>query len=192
MMNKNYKLLTKYGFAAFILLATTVFGLSCVGDNPPQAPFGSTVSIINPPNDISIPQDAITLQIIEALVTGPDGEPLNGVLVEWRLFGTNINDFLFDTDGDGVPDVGGLQMINNGACGQPLKCSQILVTELLGNPAFRDAFVNTPYINITNDFGISEISMLISGEVSFSPTTLEISLLNGSTDSVQISLNTGG
>jgi len=188
-MNKNYKLLTKYGFAAFILLVTTVFGLSCVGGNPPQAPFGSGVSIINPPNDISIPQDAITLQIIEALVTGPNGQPLNGVLVEWRLFGTNINDFLFDTDGDGVPDVGGLQIIDNEACGFPLKCSQILVTELLGNPEFRDAFVNTPFINITNDFGISEISMLISGEVSFSPTTLEISLLNGTTASIQITLN---
>jgi len=188
-MNKNYKLLTKYGFAALMLLATTVFGLSCVGDNPPQAPFGSNVSIINPPNDISIAQDAITLTIIEALVTGPDGQPLNGVLVEWRLFGTNINDLLFDTDGDGVPDVGGLQIINNGACGLPLKCSQILVTELLGNPAFRDAFVNTPFINITNDFGISEISMLISGEVVFDPTTLEISLLNGTTDSIQISIN---
>lgn len=191
-MNKYYKLLTKYGFAAFILLATTVFGLSCVGDNPPQAPFGSGVTIVNPPNDINISQESITIQIIEALVTGPDGQPLNGVLVEWRLFGTNINDLLFDTDGDGVPDVGGLQIINNGACGLPLKCSQILVTELLGNPAFRDAFVNTPYINITNDFGISEISMLISGEVVFDPTTLEISLLNGTTDSIQISINTGG
>lgn len=188
-MNKNYQLLTKYGFAAFILLATTVFGLSCVGDNPPQAPFGSDVQIVNPPGDINISQESITLQIIEALVTDPEGQPLNGVLVEWRLFGTNINDFLFDTDGDGVPDVGGLQIINNGACGLPLKCSQISVTELLGNPAFRDAFVNTPYINITNDFGISEISMLISGEVVFDPTTLEISLLNGTTDSVQISLN---
>ena len=190
-MNNYCKLFITHGFTVFILIATTVFGLGC-GENPPQAPFGSTVSIINPPNDISISQKSITLQIIEALVTDPEGQPLNGVLVEWRLFGTNINDFLFDTDGDGVPDVGGLQIIDNEACGPPLKCSQILVTELLGNPAFRDAFVNTPYINITNDFGISEISMLISGEVAFDPTTLEISLLNGTTDSVQITLNTGG
>ncbi|MCH6574719.1 MAG: hypothetical protein IH795_05875, partial [Bacteroidetes bacterium] len=62
MMNKYYKLLTKYGFAALILIATTVFGLGCV-ENPPQAPFGSNVSIINPPNDISISQESITLQI---------------------------------------------------------------------------------------------------------------------------------
>ncbi len=190
-MNRYYKLFTKYGFTVFILIATTVFGLGC-GDNPPQAPFGSGVAIINPPNDINIPQESITLQIVEALVTDPEGQPLNGVLVEWRLFGTNINDLLFDTDGDGVPDVGGLQIINNGECSPPLKCSQITVPELLGNPAFRDAFVNTPYINITNDFGISEISLFISGQVVFDPTTLEISLLNGTTDSVQISLNTGG
>ncbi|MCH7927586.1 MAG: hypothetical protein IID03_06310 [Candidatus Dadabacteria bacterium] len=188
-MNKNKKIFTYYGCAACLLFSIAVFGLSCVGGNPPQAPFGSSVEIVNPPNDISIAQDAITIQIIEALVTGPDGQPLNGVLVEWRLFGTNINDLLFDTDGDGVPDVGGLQIIDNEACGLPLKCSQILVTELLGNPAFRDAFVNTPFINITNDFGISEISLLISGEVVFDPTTLEISLLNGTTDSIQISIN---
>ena len=190
-MNKNKKIFTYYGCAACLLFSIAVFGLGC-GVNPPQAPFGSNVSIINPPNDIQIGENDITLRIIEALVTGPDGQPLNGVLVEWRLFGTNINDLLFDTDGDGVPDVGGLQIIDNEACGLPLKCSQILVTELLGNPAFRDAFVNTPFINITNDFGISEISLLISGEVVFDPTTLEISLLNGTTDSIQISINTGG
>jgi hypothetical protein len=191
MMNKYYKLFTKYGFATFILLATAVFGLSCIGGNPPHAPFGSGVTIVNPPNDINIGQNDITVTIVEALVTDPDGQPLNDVLVEWRLFGANVNDLLFDTDGDGVPDVGGLQIIDNEACGFPLKCSQIEIPELLGNPEYRDAFVDTPFPNITNRFGISEISILISGEVAFDPTTLEISLLNGTTDSIQISLNTG-
>lgn len=186
------KYLIKYGFACFILIGTALFGLSCMGDNPPQAPFGSTVSIVNPPNDINIPQEAITLEVVEALVTGPEGEPLNDVLVEWRLFGTGVNQLFFDTDGDGVPDVGGLQLIDNGACnGTSLKCSQIPIPELLANPDYRDAFVDTPFINTTNDFGVSEISILISGEVVFDPTTLEISILNGTTDSVQITLNAG-
>ncbi|TDJ04018.1 MAG: hypothetical protein E2O67_07080, partial [Deltaproteobacteria bacterium] len=95
-MNKNKKIFTYYGCAACLLFSIAVFGLGC-GVNPPQAPFGSTVEIVNPPNDINISQESITLQIIEALVTDPEGQPLNGVLVEWRLFGTNINDFLFDT-----------------------------------------------------------------------------------------------
>ncbi len=80
-------------------------------------------------------------------------------------------------------------MIDNEACGSPLKCSQIEIPELLGNPNYRDAFVDTPFPNITNRFGISEISILISGQVAFSPTTLEVSLLNGTTDSVQITIN---
>ncbi|NIT14407.1 MAG: hypothetical protein GTN99_09265 [Candidatus Dadabacteria bacterium] len=185
------KFILKLGFVCSMLVGTAFFWLGCVGDNPPQAPFGSTVSIVNPPNDINIPQEAITLEVVEALVTGPDGQPLNDVLVEWRLFGTGVNQLLFDTDGDGVPDVGGLQMIDNEACGGPLKCSQIPIPELLGNPDFRDAFVDTPFITITNDFGVAEISILITGQVVFDPTTLEISLLNGETDSVQITLNAG-
>lgn len=188
-MKKYLNKYTKYGLTMMLLFATVVFGLSCVGGNPPQAPFGSTVEIINPSGDISITQNAITVSIVEALVTGPDGEPLNDVLVEWRLFGTNVNDLLFDIDGDGVPDVGGLQIIDNEACGEPLKCSQIEIPELLGNPSFRDAFVDTPFPTITNRFGVSEISLLISGEVAFDPTTLEVSLLNGSTANVDISIN---
>lgn len=190
-MNKYTKLYTKYGLSTLLLIATVIFGLSCVGGNPPHAPFGSTVEIINPPGDVNIPENAITVQIVEALVTGPDGEPLNDVLVEWRLFGTNVNDLLIDTDGDGVPDVGGLQIIDNEACGSPLKCSQIEIPELLGNPDFRDAFVDTPFPTITNRFGISEISLLISGEVVFDPTTLEVSILNGETDNIEITLNAG-
>lgn len=188
-MNKFYNYSIKYAISALLLVVTTIFGLSCVGQNPPQAPFGSTVEIVNPPDDINIPPNTITIQVVEALVTDPEGQPLNDVLVEWRLFGTGVNDLLFDTDGDGVPDVGGLQIIDNEACDGPLKCSQIEIPELLGNPLFRDAFVDTPFPTLTNSFGVSEISLLITGDVVFDPTTLEVSLLNGTTDNVEISLN---
>ena len=186
------KKLKFYGilFSTIILFVGLSFlEMSCMGDNPPVAPFGSTVSIINPPTDITSPQEAITMSVVEALVLSPEGLPLNDVLVEWRLFGAGVNDLLFDTDGDGVPDVGGLQLIDNKACDGSLKCSQIEIPVLLSTPAFRDAFVDTPFLTLTNKRGISEIAILISGEVVFDPTTLEASLLNGSVDSADISLN---
>ena len=172
----------------------------CTGDNPPNAPFGSTVEIVNPPGNINVGPEGLTQWVIEALVTDPEGQPLNDVLVEWRIFGAGVNDYLFDTDGDGVPDVGGLQLVNDEACyaddpstpdkdESGLKCSQLNVMQLLANPAYRDAFVDTPFITLSNDHGISEVSILIAGASVFDPTTIEVSLGNGSIASVDVTLN---
>lgn len=183
-----------------VLCGISLIHIGCTGDNPPNAPFGSTVEIVNPPGDINVGPEGITMQVVEALVTNPDGEPLNDVLVEWRLFGAGVNDLFFDTDGDGVPDEGGLQFIDVEACyadapstpmidESSLKCSQISIPLLLSTDAYRDAFVDTPFPTLTNDHGVSEIAVIIAGSSVFDPTTLEISLGNGQVASVDITLN---
>jgi len=183
-----------------ILCGVSLIQLACTGDNPPNAPFNSTVEIVNPPGDINVGPEGLTMQVVEALVLDPDGQPLNDVLVEWRIFGAGVNDFFFDTDGDGVPDVGGLQLVNDEACyadapsapninESGLKCSQISIPLLLSTDAYRDAFVDTPFITLSNDHGISEVSILIAGSSVFDPTTIEVSLGNGSVASVDVTLN---
>lgn len=193
----------KYLAIAFTLLLVLcgigIIQSGCTGSNPPTAPFGSTVQIVNPPSDINVGPEGVTVRVVEALVTGPDGLPLNDVLIEWRIFGAGVNDLFFDTNGDGVPDEGGLQLIDDEACyaddpttpqdESALKCSQIPVNQLLANPQYRDAFVDTPFPTLTNDHGISEVAVLLTGASVFNPTFIEVSLGNGSVDSVQVTLN---
>jgi len=108
------------------VLIIGIFIYSC-GENPPFAPFGSTVEILTEDLTLIIPPDSILVASFEALVLDPDGTaPLNGVVVTWDLFFAGINAFLVDTNGDLIPDSRVAQLINLNFCGAAL-CAPITI-----------------------------------------------------------------
>lgn len=184
------------GFAVFpclivLTLAVGLIGQSCAGPNPPFAPFGSTVTISNPLGDFFIPPDTLAItQRVQAFVQDPDGNPLNDVRVRFSLsFGNTDLDNVIDTDGDGLGDEAGLQLVDPDNCiddiGVP--CDE-------GVDNFLDLFefggtVSSPYTKLSDNRGIAEVFILISGDVIIDPAGFEASLDNGSVANFDFGVN---
>lgn len=179
------KLFGKLLFPALVIgmLTAGVVAVSC-GSNPPFAPFGSTVEILDPPGDVFIPNNGLTTLLVQALVTGPDGEPLNDVRVIWIASFAGENDFVVDTNGDNVPDARALQLVDDQAC-SPDRCANTPLQEWFS----MGAFVDSPFETLTNDRGIAFIDILISGEDIIDPAFLEASTNSGSVDVVEFTVN---
>ena len=165
------------GIALFpaLVISTLIIALSC-GPNPPFAPFGSTITITNPPSDFSIPLEALSTIRVEASVLGPDGLPLNDVRVFWRVSFAGPQSLVIDTDGDGDADAPALQLIDPDACGD-------ITRELLTIPELFDVdplpFVDSPFPTTTDNRGVSAVVILINGRVEIVPASIEASLENG-------------
>ncbi|HXG30797.1 MAG TPA: hypothetical protein VNK81_04055 [Thermodesulfobacteriota bacterium] len=170
-------------------LIVGIIGLSCTGENPPFAPFNSTVTILNPPGDVIIPPNAISPQgPFNALVLDPDGNPLNDVRVTFILSFAGANDFVVDTNGDGIPDARALQLVDPDAC-QPVSdnCLLVPISEWFDLGAFCDS----PCTKLTDDRGIADIVILISnpnGNLIIDPATFEASI-ETDVDSVTFTVN---
>jgi hypothetical protein len=182
----NRKIMGKLLFPSMIavMLTAGVIAVSCGGANPPFAPFGSTVEILDPPGDVAIPDNGLTTLLVQAIVTGPDGEPLNSVRVIWIASFAGGNDFVVDTNGDNVPDARALQLVNDDAC-EPKRCALTSITEWFS----MGAFVDSPFETLTDDRGIAFVDILISGEDIVDPAFLEASTDSGSVDVVEFTIN---
>ena len=182
----NRKLTGKLLFPSIIavMFVAGIIAISCGGANPPFAPFGSTVEIIDPPSDIFIVDNGLTVRRVQAIVLGPDGEPLNGVRVTWIASDAGENDFVVDTDGDKVPDVRALQLVDEQAC-SPDTCSHTPLQEWHS----MGAFVDSPFRTTTDDRGIAFVDILISGEDIIDPAFLEASTESGFVDVVKFTVN---
>ena len=184
-INRMRTILLPLFFAILITFSVSNYGC---GPNPPFAPFGSTVMMLDPPGDITIPPNAFEIIEIEAIVENEDGEPLNGVRVFWSLSFAGASSLCIDTNGDGLPDQRCLQLIDPTAC--PRDCAlETSVSDLF----FFNALVDSPFQTLTDDRGISRVEILISnqnGDNIIDPATLEVSTRSGSVDVVQFSVNT--
>lgn len=164
------KLATRTIVLIFMLPIIVFSDLGCgMGPNPPTAPFGSSVFMINPPVGISIPFDTQAIFEIRALVLSPDGFPLNDVRVEWSLSFANQNDLIFDSNGDGIGDAQIIQFVDPDACG-PVDCISVDSALYAG----LGAFVDSPFQQLTNSQGIATVIILISGDFVIDPATLQI------------------
>jgi hypothetical protein len=182
----NRKLTGKLLFPSIIavMLTAGVIAVSCGGANPPFAPFGSEVTILDPPSDVLIPDNALTVQLVQAIVLGPDGEPLNSVRVTWIASFAGQNDLVVDTNGDNVGDARAVQLVNDDAC-TPKRCALTPLQEWFS----MGAFVDSPFETLTDDRGVAFVDILISGEDIIDPAFLEASTDSGSVDVVEFSVN---
>ncbi|MEQ9617932.1 MAG: hypothetical protein RIG61_02020 [Deltaproteobacteria bacterium] len=182
----NRKLIGKVLFPSLVagVLLAGIIALSCGGANPAFAPFGSTVEILDPPGDTTIPDNSLTTRLVQAQVLGPDGEPLNDVRVIWIASFAGQNDFVVDTNGDGVSDARAVQLVNDKAC-SPQRCSSTPITEWFS----MGAFVDSPFDILTDNRGIAFVIILLSGEDIINPAFLEASTDSGSVDVVEFSVN---
>jgi len=182
----NRKLTGKLLFPSIIALMLTagVIAVSCGGANPPFAPFGSTVEILDPPGDIVIIGNNLSTTLVQAIVLGPDGEPLNDVRVTWIASFAGQNDFVVDTDGDNVGDARAVQLADDHAC-EPESCSHTPLNEWFA----MGAFVDSPFETLTDNRGIAFVIILLSGEDIIDPAFLEASTDSGSVDVVEFSVN---
>jgi|RifCSP16_1_1023843.scaffolds.fasta_scaffold140013_2 hypothetical protein len=175
------------GIALFpaLVISTLIIALSC-GPNPPFCPQGCTVEIVNPLDDITLgnPNSLEPSNRIQAFVTDPEGFAINDVRVRFSLSFAQQNSLVVDTNGDGVSDARALQLVDPDRC-KPQPCDLIPISQWFQ----QGAFVDSPYTKLTDDRGVAEMIILISGKVSVDPATFEASLDNGSVDSFQFSVN---
>ncbi|HML96039.1 MAG TPA: hypothetical protein PKC29_11480 [Thermodesulfobacteriota bacterium] len=178
------KLIGQLVFPALVavFLAAGLAAGGC-GSNPPFAPFGSTIEILNPPEDINIGLNAITQILVRAQVLGPDEEPLNDVRVIWDLSFADQNSFVIDTNGDGIADAKALQLVDNGAC-SPQQCASTSITEWFS----MGALVDSPFDVLTDNRGMAFVLLLI-GDAVIDPATLSASTDSGAIDIVTFSVN---
>jgi len=175
-----------FQFLILTICMAVIMSLSCQGANPPFAPFGSEVTMLDPPDDISISPNDIEPFEVQAIVLNPDGEPLNNVRVIWSLSFAGENSLVQDTNGDGVADSRKLQLVNPRACPQNCLLEPISTWFAFG------AFVDSPFPTLTDDRGISKIIILITnpnGDFIADPAVLQASTDSGSVDVVEFSVN---
>jgi hypothetical protein len=186
-MDINYTRSILHQFPIAIIMAIIVIANHGCGSNPPFAPAGSTVTILNPPGNISIRPEAFEIVEVEAIVEDEGGDPLNGVRVFWSLSFAGASSLCLDTNGDFLPDQRCLQLIDPTAC--PSDCAH---EQSISDLIFFGAFVDSPWQTVTDDRGISRVEILISNENGtnvIDPTTLEVSTRSGAIDSVEFSVN---
>ena len=181
------KLIGKLLFPSIIagMLTAGLIAASC-GSNPPFAPFGSTISILDPPNNVVLPNNTLTMFTVQAIVLNSDGQPLNSVRVFWTATFAGQNDLVVDTNGDNVADARAVQLVDDDAC-SPKRCALTPITEWFS----MGAFVDSPFETLTDDRGIAFVDILIAGEVPVlldNTISLEASTDSGSVDVVQFTV----
>lgn len=163
----------------FPLIVIGIFTAGGCGANPPFAPFGSTVTILDPPANVTIPNNSLTTFLVQALVVNSAGQPLNSVRVIWEATFAGQNDLVVDTNGDTVADARAVQLVNEFAC-SPNPCSNTPLQDW----KMMNAFVDSPYETLTDDRGIAFVEILLSGKdinvLQLNPVTLEASTDSGS------------
>jgi len=181
----NIKKLTKNKLITVFSLVVISIGIigGCGGSNPPFAPFNSTITILTESLDLLLPPNTIVTESFEAIVLGPEGLPLNGVRVRWDLGFAGLNDFVLDSDGDGIADSNGIQFFDPDACGN-IDCELLPIPQIFA----MGGFVESPYETVTDDRGISTIAVLISGDTNIISATLTASTMSGSIDTLDITL----
>ena len=152
--------------------AMLLFAYGC-GDNPPFAPFGATVSILNPPVDISLPCGTQEVLDLTAVVEDIDGFPLNDVKVDWMVSFAGTNSLVYDTDGDGIADARAVQLVNPDGCEEVgLDCA--LVDSSLYAPF--GAFVDSPFLTKTNNTGRTRVLIMVFGDFPVDPANVTVSI----------------
>ena len=183
-MNKN--IIGKALFPAVLVclfIAGAVF-YGCGGSNPAFAPFGSEITILQPPADINIPPNSLEPMRIQAIVLNEEGDPINDVRVFWDLSFAGENSLVVDTNGDGVSDARALQLVNNNAC-SPQQCLLTPISEWFA----MGAFVNSPFDVLTDNRGVAFVVILVSGDVVIDPATLAASTDSGAIEIVEFTVN---
>src|SRR3990172_8346898 len=174
------------GIALFpaLVISTLIIALSC-GPTPPFAPQGSTVEIVNPLDDITIPPESLQPTFrIQAFVTDPDGNALNDVRVRFSLSFADQNSLVVDTNGDGISDARALQLVDPNRC-EPDPCDHTPIEDWFQ----QGAFVDSPYTKLADNRGVADMIILISGDVVVDPASFEASLDNGEVDSFEFTVN---
>jgi hypothetical protein len=171
---------TLLGLALFPVFIIVV--LSC-GSNPPFAPAGSTVTLEDPPQSVTIPPNARNVERVRAFVTDSKGQPLNSVRVTFSLSFASQDDLVIDTNGDGVPDSPALLLIDPDKCGST-PCEDIPLPQL----SAMGAIVNSPFTKLTDDRGEASIIILMFGEFPVASATLEAALGNGNVATAMFSV----
>ncbi|MEZ4548038.1 MAG: hypothetical protein R3B51_10105 [Thermodesulfobacteriota bacterium] len=177
------KLIGQLIFPALVVvfLAAGLVAGGC-GSNPRSRLSARHIEILNPPGDIVVGA-GLEQMLIQAIVLGPDEEPLNDVRVIWDLSFASQNSFVIDTNGDGIPDARALQLVNNGAC-SPQQCASTPITEWFS----MGALVDSPFDVLTDNRGIAFVLLLI-GDAIVDPATLQASTDSGAIDIVTFSVN---
>lgn len=177
-----HKTLLDLALSPILIVFILIVGLSC-GSNPPFAPAGSTVTLEDPPQSITIPPDGRSVEEVRAFVTDPEEQPLNDVRVTFSLSFASQNDLVEDTDGDGVPDSPALLLIDPDKCGsQP--CQNVPLPEL----SAMGAIFNSPLTKLTDNRGEASVIILMFGEFPVDTATLEAALGNGNVATAQFSV----
>lgn len=143
-------------FAIVLISFGTVGG--CGGSNPPVAPFGSTITYVPAVSDINLCGIALEPVLFRALVTNPEGSPINDTIVNFDLSFAGENSLIIDTNGNGLPDARLLQMVDNKAC-SPQDCLNTPIEDWFE----QGAFVDSPFETTTNDSGVAEVVVLVPG-----------------------------
>ena len=177
---------------SLIVISIGIVG-GCGGANPPQAPFGSSLTFIQALEDINICGEGLEPQLFRVLVTNDAGSPLNDVSVNFDLGFASENSLLIDTDGNGEPDARIFQMVDNDAC-SPNKCLNTPIEEWFSS----GAFVDSPYETTSNDTGVAEVVIIFPGFFNIfnetgqllgaDPTTL-FAFSGSASESIEITVN---
>ncbi len=187
---------TLLGLALFPILIVfmLIIGLSC-GPNPPFAPANSAVTIVAPPQSITIPPNSLNEETVQALVTKTDTSgntvPINSVRVFFSLSFAGPQDLVEDTNGDGVGDAQALQLVNPNGCGHNFCGNDVPSCECtpIEEQASMGAFVDSPFETLTNRSGVATVIILMSGNFPVNPATLEANLGNGQAVTVQFDVS---
>ena len=157
-LGKIKKLTKNKLITVFSLVVISIGIIGGCGSNPPEAPFGSTLTFILGLEAINICGEGIEPDIYQVLVTNAEGSPLNDVLVSFNIGFGSENSLLIDTDGNGDPDSRIFQMVDNDAC-SPNKCMNTPIEEWF----ISGAFVDSPFETTSNNSGVAEVVVLFPG-----------------------------
>lgn len=157
-MFKIKKKFIKSLLSGFFIAFLAIGSIGGCGATAPDAPFGSTITLVPGIEDINICLDGLETILIRALVTNEDGLPLNDVAVNFDISFAGDNSLLIDTDGNGIGDSALLQLVDNDAC-EPLDCTNTPIEQFVSFGALADDI----FTDITDDNGIAEVLIIIPG-----------------------------
>jgi hypothetical protein len=188
---------TMLGLALFPILIVfmLIIGLSC-GSNPPFAPANSAVTLVDPPQSITIPPNSLNEETVQAFVTKTDASgntvPINSVRVFFSLSFAGPQDLVEDTNGDGVADAHALQLVNPDHCGTTNFCGNDVPScecTPIEEQVSMGAFVDSPFETLTDNRGVATVIILMSGNFPVNPATLEANLGNGQAVTAQFAVS---
>lgn len=146
------------------LLSSILIGFLAIGSiggcetTAPEASFGSTITLLQVPDDVNICGTGLQPALIRALVIDADGLPVNDVAVTFDIFFAGDNSLLIDSDGDGLGDSPVFQVVDNDACGDE-ECISTDIEDIVSSGALE----NNPFTDISDDRGIAEAVIILPG-----------------------------